>query len=66
MSDHPYWWHEVYERSNGHKWVKPPANRTPGDFCRLCLMMKRSDGKNGTCTGAARFNLRQRKKGSSK
>lgn len=51
----------VIGTSGGHEWVDPTENnrsKIPGVFCRLCLLMRRADGKNKTCRGPVKLVLR--------
>lgn len=53
----------VIARSGGHEWVDPTENghsTIPGVFCRICLLMRRADGKNKACPGPAKLVLRSK------
>lgn len=48
---------EVTEVIDGHVWGVSPQSAIKGEFCRICLMMRRRDKKNQPCKGPQELRM---------
>lgn len=39
-----------------HEWIKRPQDQW--EFCKICSLIKRADGKNKPCNGPVKITLR--------
>ena len=48
---------EVTEVIDGHVWGTSPQSAIKGEFCRICLMMRRRDKQNQPCKGPQELRM---------